>query len=243
MTYCIGINVNEGMVFASDSRTNAGLDNINVYTKMLNYAVGDRNLVIVTSGNLATSQAVFGSIKKDLEVSNPITSLNTCETLEEVANYIGSLTVKHSSHQGINEEVLQLGSSYIVGGQIKNQKSEIYLVYPQGNYIRPSEARPYLIIGEINYGKPILDRVLKPDITLGDAARCALISMDSTIKSDLRVGPPIDFVVYKKGLIQPIYQNKFEINDPEYSSITDSWSQSIIRAFETFPRFNWEKKQ
>ena len=147
MTYCIGINVNEGMVFASDSRTNAGLDNINVYTKMLNYAVGDRNLVIVTSGNLATSQAVFGSIKKDLEVSNPITSLNTCETLEEVANYIGSLTVKHSSPQGINEEVLQLGSSYIVGGQIKNQKSEIYLVYPQGNYIRPSEARPYLIIG------------------------------------------------------------------------------------------------
>lgn len=243
MTYCIGININEGMVFASDSRTNAGLDNINVYTKMLNYAVGDRNLVIVTSGNLATSQAVFGSIKKDLEVSNPITSLNTCETLEEVANYIGSLTVKHSSPQGINEEVLQLGSSYIVGGQIKNQKSEIYLVYPQGNYIRPSEARPYLIIGEINYGKPILDRVLKPDITLGDAARCALISMDSTIKSDLRVGPPIDFVVYKKGLIQPIYQNKFEINDPEYSSITDSWSQSIIRAFETFPRFNWEKKQ
>ena len=243
MTYCIGINVNEGMVFASDSRTNAGLDNINVYTKMLNYAVGDRNLVIVTSGNLATSQAVFGSIKKDLEVSNPITSLNTCETLEEVANYIGSLTVKHSSPQGINEEVLQLGSSYIVGGQIKNQKSEIYLVYPQGNYIRPSEARPYLIIGEINYGKPILDRVLKPDITLGDAARCALISMDSTIKSDLRVGPPIDFVVYKKGLIKPIYQNKFEINDPEYSSITDSWSQSIIQAFETFPRFNWENNQ
>ena len=243
MTYCIGININEGMVFTSDSRTNAGLDNINVYTKMLNYAVGDRNLVIVTSGNLATSQAVFGSIKKDLEASKPNTSLNTCETLEEVSNYIGSLTVKHSSPQGINEEVLQLGSSYIVGGQIKNQKSEIYLVYPQGNYIRPSEARPYLIIGEINYGKPILDRVLKPDITLGDAARCALISMDSTIKSDLRVGPPIDFVVYKKGLIQPIYQNKFEINDPEYSSITDSWSQSIIQAFETFPRFNWEKKQ
>ena len=239
MTYCIGINVNDGMVFASDSRTNAGLDDINTYSKMFNYAVGDRNLVIVTSGNLATSQAVFSSIKKDLEASDPITSLNTCTTIEEVANYVGSLTVKHSSPQGINEEVLQLGSSYIVGGQIKDQKSEIYLVYPQGNYIRPSEARPYLIIGEINYGKPILDRVLKPEISLGDAARCALISMDSTIKSDLRVGPPIDFVVYKKGLIEPIYINKFEINDPEYSSITSSWSQSIIRAFETFPRFNW----
>ena len=99
-----------------------------------------------------------------------------------------------------------------------------------------------MIIGEINYGKPILDRVLKPEISLGDAARCALISMDSTIKSDLRVGPPIDFVVYKKGLINPIYQNKFELEDQVYSSITKSWSESIIRAFESFPRFDWENK-
>ena len=128
MTYCIGINVNEGMIFASDSRTNAGLDNISTYSKMLNYAVGDRNLVIVTAGNLATSQAVYASIKKDLKSKNPVTSLNTCENIEEVASYIGRLTVKHSSPHGINEEVMQLGSSYIIGGQIKNQKSEIFLV-------------------------------------------------------------------------------------------------------------------
>ena len=241
MTYCIGINVNEGMIFASDSRTNAGLDNVNTYTKMLNYAVGDRNIVIVTSGNLATSQAVYSSVKKDLEAKNPITSLNTCENIEEVASYIGRLTVKHSSPQGINEEVLQLGSSYIVGGQIKSQKPEICLVYPQGNYIKPSDAKPYLIIGEINYGKPILDRILTPQISLGDASRCALISMDSTIRSDLRVGPPIDFVVYKTGLVEPLYKKQFDLDDPEYSNITKSWSESIIRAFETFPKFNWEK--
>jgi len=241
MTYCIGINVNEGMIFASDSRTNAGLDNISTYSKMLNYAVGDRNLVIVTAGNLATSQAVYASIKKDLKSKNPVTSLNTCENIEEVASYIGRLTVKHSSPHGINEEVMQLGSSYIIGGQIKNQKSEIFLVYPQGNYIKPSDTKPYLIIGEINYGKPILDRVLAPEISLGDASRCALISMDSTIRTDLRVGPPIDFVVYKKGIIEPVYQKKFKLNDPEYSTIANSWSESIIRAFETFPRFNWEK--
>ena len=241
MTYCIGINVNEGMIFASDSRTNAGLDNVNTYSKMLNYAVGDRNIVIVTSGNLATSQAVYSSVKKDLESKNPQTSLNTCENIEEVASYIGRLTVKHSSPQGINEEVLQLGSSYIVGGQIKSQKPEICLVYPQGNYIKPSDAKPYLIIGEINYGKPILDRILTPQISLGDASRCALISMDSTIRSDLRVGPPIDFVVYKTGLVEPLYKKQFDLDDPEYSNITKSWSESIIRAFETFPRFNWEK--
>jgi len=241
MTYCIGINVNEGMIFASDSRTNAGLDNVNTYSKMLNYAVGDRNIVIVTSGNLATTQAVYSSVKKDLESKIPLTSLNTRENIEEVASYIGRLTVKHSSPQGINEEVLQLGSSYIVGGQIKDQKSEIFLVYPQGNYIKPSDAKPYLIIGEINYGKPILDRILTPQISLGDASRCALISMDSTIRSDLRVGPPIDFVVYKTGLVEPVYKKQFDLNDPEYSNITTSWSQSIIRAFETFPRFTWEK--
>ena len=125
--------------------------------------------------------------------------------------------------------------------QIKDKKSEIFLVYPQGNYIKPSDAKPYLIIGEINYGKPILDRILTPQISLGDASRCALISMDSTIRSDLRVGPPIDFVVYKTGLVEPVYKKQFDLNDPEYSNITTSWSQSIIRAFETFPRFTWEK--
>ena len=212
MTYCVGINIKEGMVFASDARTNAGLDNVNSYSKMLNYSVGDRNIVIVTAGNLATSQAVFSSVRKDLESKDITTSLNTFENMEEVASYIGRLTVKHASPQGINEEVLQLGSSYIVGGQIKDQKSEIFLVYPQGNYIKPSDARPYLIIGEINYGKPILDRILTPEISLGDASRCALISMDSTIRSDLRVGPPIDFVVYKQGSIKPIYQKKFELD-------------------------------
>ena len=240
MTYCVGINVKEGMVFASDARTNAGLDNVNSYSKMLNYSVGDRNIVIVTAGNLATSQAVFSSVRKDLESKDITTSLNTFENMEEVASYIGRLTVKHASPQGINEEVLQLGSSYIVGGQIKDQKSEIFLVYPQGNYIKPSDAKPYLIIGEINYGKPILDRILTPEISLGDASRCALISMDSTIRSDLRVGPPIDFVVYKQGSIKPIYQKKFELDDPEYANITSSWSESIIQAFKTFPRFNWE---
>ena len=240
MTYCIGINVNDGMVFASDSRTNAGMNDINTYSKMFNYAVGDRNLVIVTSGNLATSQSVYGSIKKDLDAKNPATSLNTCENMEEVANYIGGLTVKHASPRGINEEVLQLGSSFIVGGQIKDQKSEIFLVYPQGNYIKPSDTKPYLIIGEINSGKPILERVLTPEISLGDASRCALISMDATIKTDLRVGPPIDFVVYKRGIIEPIYQKKFELEDPEFLNITDTWSKNIIEAFKTFPRFNWE---
>ena len=198
MTYCIGIKTNEGLVFASDSRTNAGLDNVNIYSKMFTHDVGDRTIVMITSGNLGTSQAVYKSVEKDLKSSSGILNLNTCKDFEQIASYVGSLNIKHSSPQGINTDDVLLGSTFIIGGQIKGQKPELYLIYPQGNYIRPADSKPYLVIGEVKYGKPILDRVIKPDVSIGDASRCALISMDSTLKSDLTVGPPIDFAIYKK---------------------------------------------
>ena len=178
MTYCIGIKTNDGLVFASDSRTNAGLDNVNIYSKMLTHDVGDRTIVIVTSGNLGTSQAVYKSIEKDLESKSGIMNLNTCKDFEQIASYVGSLNIEHSSPQGINTDNVTLGSTFIVGGQIKGQKPELYLIYPQGNYIRPADSKPYLVIGEVKYGKPILDRAIKPNVSIGDASRCALISME-----------------------------------------------------------------
>ena len=198
MTYCVGIKTNEGVVLASDSRTNAGLDNVNIYSKMLTYDVGDRTIIIVTSGNLATSQAVFKSLEKDIKNKDSSLSLNTCKDFEQIASYIGKLNVKHSSPDGVNTDSLVLGSTFIIGGQIRGQQLELYMVYPQGNYIRPADSKPYLVIGEVKYGKPILDRVITPSVSIGDASRCALISMDSTLKSDLTVGPPIDIAVYKK---------------------------------------------
>ena len=160
MTYCVGIKVNEGMVFASDRRTNAGLDNFNSYSKMYVHNSIDRNIIILTSGNLATSQAVFNSIGKDLEDDKNGNNLNNLFNLNEIAKYIGRLNVKHSSPDGINQETIELGSTFIVGGHIKDQESELYLVYPQGNFIKSSEFKPYLVIGEIKYGKPILDRAV-----------------------------------------------------------------------------------
>ena len=192
MTYCIGIKSKDGLVFASDSRTNAGLDNVNIYSKMFTYDVGDRTIVIVTSGNLGTSQAVYKSIEKDLEDTSGKLNLNTCKDFDQIASYVGSLNVKHSMPKGINTDTVLLGSTFIVGGQIKDQPMELYLIYSQGNYIKPADSKPYLVIGEVKYGKPILDRVIKPDVSIGDASRCALISTDSTLKSDLTVGPPID---------------------------------------------------
>ena len=240
MTYCVGIKVNEGMVFASDRRTNAGLDNYNSYTKMYVHNGIDRNIVILTSGNLATSQAVFNSISKDLEDTTNGNNLNNLYNLNEIAKYIGRLTVQHSSPDGINQVTLELGSTFIVGGHIKDQESDLYLVYPQGNFIKSSEFKPYLVIGEIKYGKPILDRVVKSDTYLGDAARCALISMDSTMKADLSVGPPIDLVVYKNNLSKIVYRQSLEINDEDYQYISKQWEKGIFEIFKSFDRFKWE---
>ena len=242
MTYCVGIKVNEGMVFASDRRTNAGLDNFNSYSKMYVHNSIDRNIIILTSGNLATSQAVFNSIGKDLEDVKNGNNLNNLYSLNEIAKYIGRLNVKHSSPDGINQETIELGSTFIVGGHIKEQESELYLVYPQGNFIKSSEFKPYLVIGEIKYGKPILDRVVKSDTYLGDAARCALISMDSTMKADLSVGPPIDLVVYKNNSSKIVYQQSLEINDDDYQYISKQWEKGIFEIFKSFNRFDWEDK-
>ena len=240
MTYCVGIKAQDGIVFASDSRTNAGLDNVNIYSKMFVHDVGDRSVIIVTSGNLGTSQAVYKSIENDLKGDNSI-NLNTCKDFEQIASYIGKLTIKHSSPDGVNTDSLVLGATFIIGGQIKGQDLELYLIYPQGNYIRPADSKPYLVIGEVKYGKPILDRVITPSVSIGDAARCALISMDSTLKSDLTVGPPIDLAVFKKGEKKLSYIKCLNTNDEDYKKICDKWSDKVLQVFDTFPKFDWEK--
>ena len=242
MTYCIGIKAQDGLVFASDSRTNAGLDNVNIYSKMFTYDVGDRTIIIVTSGNLGTSQAVYKSIQNDLKNSSGIMNLNTCENFDQIASYIGSLNIEHSAPKGINTDTVLLGSTFVIGGQIKGQPMELYLVYPQGNYIRPADSKPYLVIGEVKYGKPILDRVIKPEVTVGDASRCALISMDSTLKSDLTVGPPNDFTVYRKDQYKIASQKCLNLTDDEFSKVCNQWSNGIFKIFDSFPRFEWEDK-
>ena len=241
MTYCVGIKTNEGVVLASDSRTNAGLDNVNIYSKMLTYDVGDRTIIVVTSGNLATSQAVFKSLEKDIKNKDSSLSLNTCKDFEQIASYIGKLNVKHSSPDGVNTDSLVLGSTFIIGGQIRGQQLELYMVYPQGNYIRPADSKPYLVIGEVKYGKPILDRVITPSVSIGDASRCALISMDSTLKSDLTVGPPIDIAVYKKDEKKMSYLKCLNTSDDDYAKVCNQWSDKVLQVFDTFPKFDWEK--
>ena len=213
MTYCIGIKTNEGLVLASDSRTNAGLDNYSTHKKMLSYSVGDRCIVLLTSGNLSTSQFVYKTIREDLEATNPTTSLNTCKNFDEIAHYIGMLSWQRSNTDGVSVNT-NLGSNFILGGQIKGQETEMMKIYPVGNYIRTSEIKTILQLGETKYGKPILDRLIRNELSIGDAARCALVSFDSTMKSDLTVGPPIDLITYKADSFEISQEDQLQFKTP-----------------------------
>ena len=241
MTYCVGIKTKEGVVLASDSRTNAGLDNVNIYSKMLTYDVGDRTVIIVTSGNLGTSQAVFKSIENDIKDQNTSLSLNTCKNFDEIAEYIGKMSWMHSKTDGISVNT-HLGSNFIVGGQIKGQEPDMMLIYPVGNYIRISELKPFLQLGEIKYGKPILDRIIRKDTSLGDAARCALVSFDSTMKSDLTVGPPIDLIVYKTDSFVISQEDQLQFKTPYFADLSKQWSDGLKNLFGNLPNFDWEDK-
>ena len=242
MTYCIGIKTNEGLVLASDSRTNAGWDNYSTHKKMLSYSVGDRCIVLLTSGNLSTSQFVYKTIREDLEATNPTTSLNTCKNFDEIAHYIGMLSWQRSNTDGVSVNT-NLGSNFILGGQIKGQETEMMMIYPVGNYIRTSEIKPFLQLGETKYGKPILDRLIRNELSIGDAARCALVSFDSTMKSDLTVGPPIDLITYKADSFEISQEDQLQFKTPFFADLSKKWSDGLLDLFGSLPNVkNYKKK-
>lgn len=244
MTYCVAIKVNDGIVFASDSRTNAGVDYIRTYSKMYPFSwPGNRSLVILASGNLATTQAVINQIKHDLEYDADF-NLQKAAHMFELAQYIGKISqreqTEHMSAFKDSDKVLE--ASFIVGGQIGEQEDEIYLIYPEGNYITVSPQTPYMQIGETKYGKPILDRIISEDTSLEDAARCALVSLDSTMRSNISVGPPLELAIYQAdSLIEPMYL-KIDVDDPFYQDIQRQWSEGLQVTFHNLPRFAWEVK-
>lgn len=245
MTYCLAISVNKGLVLASDSRTNAGVDYVTTYSKMHTFVWPDERVcVLLTSGNLATSQSVINLIRHDLEEPAAKFNLRSGKHLNEVAHYIGQLSQKE---QRLHADALEKSSSsaeasFILGGQIAGQEPEIFLIYPQGNYISASPETPYLQIGESKYGKPILDRIITPTTTLEDAARCALVSLDSTIRSNISVGPPVELAIHTLDAIEEPYHIKLTLNSPMYKSLQKNWNESLRRAFNRLPRFEWENK-
>jgi len=244
MTYCVAIKLNSGLVFASDSRTSAGVDYINTYGKMFTFGVpGERLFVVLTAGNLATTQAVINQLQRDCEDPGAAVSLNTVEYLYDAAHYIGELN-RHEQHRhaGPPQQAAFLPeASFILGGQLKGQAPDIFQIYPQGNYISASPANPYLQIGENKYGKPILDRIIAPETSLEDAARCALVSLDSTMRSNVSVGPPFELAIYRTDALQLEHRLNLKLASPLYKSMQKRWNEGLKRAFHRLPRFDWEK--
>lgn len=244
MTYCLAIATHEGLVFCSDSRTNAGPDVLSTYSKMHSYALDNERLVVLLSaGNLATTQAVISQIDSDLE-EGAETSLKTCQKMSDVANYVGKISREQQREvdESTGDSDIDVSASFIVGGQIAGADPHVYLVYPAGNHISYSEATPYLQIGESKYGKPILDRILSLDTCLEDAARCALVSMDSTLRANATVGPPVEILVYDRDSFGADHRFSLSGEDSYLLTLNKAWNEALKEAFMNLPRFHWQER-
>ena len=242
MTYCVAIKLDDGLVFASDSRTNAGVDQVSTYSKMHTFETeGERLFVVLTAGNLATTQAVVNRLKREME-EGVEGSFADVAHMSEAAEYLGRVNreeqEKHS--EALSKSGIVAEATLIIGGQIQGEEPQLYRVYPQGNYITTSMHTPFLQIGESKYGKPILDRIITPSTQLGDAARCALVSIDSTIRSNLTVGPPLEVFVYEGGSYAFEHYLCLEADNDYLHALTHAWDDNIKKAFIDLPRFDWE---
>jgi putative proteasome-type protease len=242
MTYCLAIKVDEGLVFASDSRTNAGVDHVSTYSKMHAFSwPGNRSFVLLSSGNLATTQAVVKRIRADAEDAGAV-SLRTVSDMDAAANYVGKISTDIQRTQAERDTASSsFDATFVLGGQIAGREPAIFLVYPQGNYIHESTEHPFLQVGETKYGKPILDRVIRRDTPLELAGRCALVSINSTIRSNLTVGPPVELLLYAKDSLRDGRRLALSENDPFYRAISDAWNEGIRHALNGLPPFEWEQ--
>jgi putative proteasome-type protease len=243
MTYCLALNLTGGLVFASDSRTNAGVDYVTTYSKMHVFTPAeDRVFVILSAGNLATTHEVMNRIQRDLDVEDAPESLRTVQYLFEAAQYLGrvSRSVQSDHAAALQQSGVSGDATLIIGGQIRGQPHGIFLVYAQGNYIAASNETPYLQIGESKYGKPALDRIIDPHLSLEDGARLALVSLDATMRSNVSVGPPLELALYRKDSLEQPRKLSLKLASPFYASLQKRWHEGIRKSFKRLPRFDWE---
>ena len=242
MTYCLAIRVNDGLVFAADTRTSAGLDDVRTYNKMHHFEVpGERSFVMLSAGNLATTQAILVQLERDWNAVDGRNSLKTLFHMFDVAEYVGQVSVKaqREAAQG-NPATSDFRSTVILGGQILGEAPALYLIYPEGNCISASPETPYLQIGEHKYGKPILDRIIRLTTQLEDAARCALVSLDSTMKSNLTVGPPLDVAIIRRDALRLGHRLRLDLDTPFYAQLKRAWGEQLEQVFGILPKFEWE---
>ena len=246
MTYCVAIKLNAGLVFLSDSRTNAGLDRISTFRKMIVYEKpGDRFMVLLTAGNLSISQSVREILQteqiKDREGGEPITIWNA-KSMFDAARVLGAAIRRVYAHdaQALKNDDVNFNVSIVFGGQIKGEGMRLFQIYSAGNFIEATDETPYFQIGESKYGKPVLDRVITPETPLDEAAKCALVSMDSTIKSNLSVGMPLDLVVYEADAFKTDKIICIDHDNPYYQMMHNSWGKKLREVFDSIEDPVWD---
>ncbi|MEA5534040.1 proteasome-type protease [Crocosphaera sp. XPORK-15E] len=245
MTYCLGIVNRFGIVMGADSRTNAGVDYISAYRKLFDFSVpGERVILISTSGNLSMSQGVITQLKREIN-NHEETNLYTLSTMSDIAHYIGCKTrqLQDRDRPWLERENIDYHCSFLLGGQIQGEEPQLYLIYPQGNFIQATKETQFLQIGETKYGKPILDRTIKDDTPLDALAKCALLSIDSTMKSNISVGPPINLVMYETNSFVIRHKLQLRLGDPYLAKMRKLWEDHVRQAFDSMPNLEWEPEE
>jgi putative proteasome-type protease len=242
MTYCVAMLLDTGMVFLSDSRTSAGVDHISTFRKTtVLQKPGERVLVLQTAGNLAITQAVTSMLREQIELPDAKAHLFNCPNLFEAAQCVGEAVREvHRRDSGpLKEFGVEFNASLILGGQIRGESPRLFSIYSAGNFIEATAETTYFQIGESKYGKPIVDRVLRRSSSLNEAAKCALISMDSTIRSNLSVGLPLDLVMIKRDRYETARHMSIDTDNEYFRGIRNRWSEALREAFAELPDPDW----
>lgn len=244
MTYCVGIKLDAGLVFLSDSRTNAGLDQISTFRKMMVYErAGDRFMVLLSAGNLSISQSVreLLQVEELRQGSGAPISIWNATSMFDAVRVLGSTVRRVYDQDGpsFKQNGIEFNASFIFGGQIGLEAMRLFLVYPAGNFVEATQETCFFQIGESKYGKPVLDRMLTPSTPLDEAAKCALVSMDSTLKSNLSVGLPLDLLVYEAHALQSDKIVCIDEHNPYFHLIRSSWGQKLRQVFESIEQPQW----
>ena len=242
MTYCVGLLVDTGLVLLSDSRTNAGVDQINTFRKMATFQrANDRVLVLLSAGNLAITQAVINLLHEAPEDSAQPPRIYRAKNMFNVARVIGDALreIHERDAEMLKEQGHDFNATFILGGQVAGEEPRLFHIYSAGNFIESSIDTPYFQIGESKYGKPIIDRVISRSSSLAQAAKCALVSMDSTIRSNLSVGPPLDLAIMRRDEFRLATHISIDLDNDYFKMIRTRWGFALQEVFSELPNPNW----
>ena len=242
MTYCVGVLLKEGIVLGSDSRTHASVDDFASFCKMTVFErPGDRVLVLLSSGNLAGTQAVISVLTQKASLPDKATTLWTARTMFDVAGVVSDAMreIERRDKEHLEKSALAFNASFILGGQIKGEAMRLFRIYAEGNFIEAGADTPFLQTGESKYGKPILDRVIDPSTSLVDAAKCVLVSFDSTMRSNLSVAMPIDLICYERDTLEVRKRRRFDHGDPYFDALSKDWREGVRGVFRGLAEPGW----